>query len=242
MSSDPSPQQRAVVHPQPPRERRARVWLGGLLLLSGGFFFGDTLHRLDTVWVMLAQWWPWALIVLAVVNLARSFLRVESLLAPGLLVLVAVVFLAVRQGIEAGMVINFAVPLVAILGGLTLLVSVGSAAGRSWTRILVTGRVEAVGPVTRTLRPRAVLGEVRVDLRGCPGRADGGPIVVHPTVLFGHVRLDVPKHWVLTMKRDGALLTQIRDPGTNPSEADRTVELEIFALGFAGVISVARGD
>lgn len=171
MSSDSASHPPAVDHPQAPRERRARVWLGGILLLSGGFFLGDTVHRLGTAWEMFAHWWPWALITLAVVNLARSFLRVESLLAPGLLVLVAVVFLAARQGIQSDLVINFAVPLVAILAGLALLVSIGSAAGKSWTRVLVTGRVTADEPVTTTLRPRAILGEVRVDLRHCSGAA-----------------------------------------------------------------------
>lgn len=65
---------------------------------------------------------------------------------------------------------------------------------------------------------------------------------MHPTVLFGHVRLAVPKDWTLTMKRDGALLTRIRDPGTNPPDTADTVEMDVYALGFAGVISVARED
>ncbi|QUQ66608.1 hypothetical protein [Kutzneria sp. CA-103260] len=239
MSSDPASRQPTAVGQQAPHERRARIWLGGILLLSGAFLVGDTAHRLSVAWNLFAHWWPWALIGLAVVNLARRFLRIESLLAPGLLVLVSVVYLALQQGVEPDLVINFAVPLVALFAGLALLASISSAAGRSWTRVLLTGRVEPTSLVAATVNPRAFLCENLVDLSNCPPDPDG--ITMNVTVLFGHVQLTVPEDWHLCLEPGGRLLAPVRDTSPTPPEgAGHAGLLRIHVLGFGGVVSIHR--
>ncbi|EWM11577.1 hypothetical protein KUTG_01881 [Kutzneria sp. 744] len=214
------------------------MWLGGILLLSGAFLVGDTTHRLNVAWTLFAHWWPWALIGLAIVNVMRRFLRVESVLAPGLLILVSIVYLALQQGIEPDRVINFVVPLATLIGGLALLASIGSTAGRSWTRVLLTGRVEATPPVSTTLCPRALLCENLVDLTSCPGNPEG--ITMNVTVVLGHVQLTVPKDWELDLDDSGRLLTAVRDRTTELPEDNRAGLLRIHVLGFGGVVSIDR--
>jgi hypothetical protein len=214
------------------REHRARIWLGLALVVVGTFLIGDTAHRWERAWDLVGQWWPWALLGLAAVNLAVSLMRLESVLAPGLLAFIGLVALAIRHGFAGNTVIDFALPAMVAFAGAVLLLSSGAAAGTSWTRVLVTGRVEAPEQVHSPLRPRAILGEVKANLTTVRSR---GPSI-WVTVVFGHVHLVVPKTWNVTLNRDGALIVSIRDP--SPSGNDREASLRV--MGFCGVVSVSR--
>ncbi|HEU5472306.1 MAG TPA: hypothetical protein VFV67_16765 [Actinophytocola sp.] len=223
--------------PPPATERRARTWVGLLLLVAGAFLAGDTVDRVALAWAFVAAWWPWALLVLAAANLIRSVLRPESLLAPGLVAFAALTVLAFRYDLATGKLVNVILPAALALAGIALLLSVGSSAGGSWTRILLTGRVNA--PPTMgdaPLRPRAILGEVRANLHTAAGLA---PVKVHATAIFGHVYLSIPADWhVILADDDGRLLTPIRDPRPNGDPANRKVSLRV--LGFCGIVTVYR--
>jgi hypothetical protein len=119
------------------RELRGRIWLGLALVVIGTFLIGDTAHRLERTWDLTGRWRPWALFGLAAANLVVS-LRVESMLAPGLLAFIAVVALAVRHGFAGSTVVDFVLPAVVAFAG------------------AVTGRVEAPEQADDPLRPRAM--------------------------------------------------------------------------------------
>lgn len=213
------------------RELKARIWLGFPLVVIGVYLLGDTAARLRLAADFMAAWWPWALVALAAANVLRSVLQLESLLAPGLLVFVALVALGVREGVAAETLVNLAVPTVIALTGVVLLVSTGSWLSRSWTRILVTGQVVASGVVSGGLRPRAILGELRADLSALTTP----PNEVQVTAVFGHVHLTVPAAWRLNLRASGALFTPIRGLiGAGPPE------VELRVLGFCGVVSVVQ--
>lgn len=213
------------------REVKARIWLGLPLAVVGGYLFGDTAARLYLAWSVFVAWWPWALLALAAANAMRSVLRLESLLAPGLLVFVALVALGIRHGTGARTLVDIVIPAVVALAGVALLLSAGSWLARSWTRVLVTGRVTAREPVSGGLRPRAILGELDADLSALTEP----PTDVRVTAVFGHVRLTVPAAWRLDLRATGALLTPVRGligPGPH--------EMTLQVLGFCGVVSVVR--
>lgn len=210
---------------------KARIWFGLPLAVIGGYLLGDTAGRFQLAWDAFVAWWPWALLGLAVANVLRSVLQLESLLAPGLLAFVALVGLALRGGIAANMFTDFAVPGALALTGMALLASAGSWLTRSWTRVLVTGRVSAYESASGSLRPKAILGELRADL----SPLTAPPQQVNVTAVFGHVHLTVPTTWRLDLHATGALLTPIRGVvGSGPSE------VKLRVLGFRGVVSVAR--
>lgn len=221
---------------QPPRERRARSWLGLLLIGTGAFLAGDTVERLQLAWAFVERWWPWALLGLAFINLARSILRIESVLAPGLLAAVAAIVLALRHGIATHTVLDIALPLALTFAGAALLLSIGAKSEKSWTRVLMTGRVAPTDPVTGVLRPRAVLGEVRVNLTTL--KEPSGELTVHATAVLGHVHFEIPSAWHVVVDAEGAVLTSLRDSKDNGDESGRHVRLSI--LGFCGIVTVVR--
>ncbi|MFI7118854.1 hypothetical protein [Amycolatopsis sp. NPDC049868] len=238
--SDPSASEnvRPAPRPQTPiapaagsgRELRARIWLGLPLAVVGGYLLGDTSARFRLAWDAFTAWWPWILLGLAAFNLVRSVLRIETLLAPGLLSFAALLALGLRNGVAAPLM-DVVVPIIVVLAGAALVLSAGSRLGRSWTRILMTGRVVASESAAGVLRPRAILGELKVDLS--PLTESPGEVQV--TVVFGHVRLVVPAGWRLNLRASGALLTPVRGViGTGPSE------VQLRVLGFCGAVSVVR--
>jgi hypothetical protein len=208
------------------------------LVVVGMFLVGDTARRLDLAWTLVVQWWPWALLGLAAVNLVRSFLRLESLLAPGLLAAVAVVVIAMRQGVAGLVVIDYLVPAVLVVIGAALLLSISSRGGLSWTRVLMTGTVDAPAAVTGVLRPRVILGELRANLAVVePGDRT---VTMNVTAIFGHVRIEVPRDWKVELHAEGSLLTSVRDRRPNPAHAVATLRLHV--LGIGGVVTIKRVD
>lgn len=209
-----------------------RWWLGLLLLAVGLFLLGNTGERLRLAWTVAERVWPWALLALAVLNLLRAVFRLESALAPGLLAFVAAVALAVRYEVPGQTFIDLILPAVVAMVGVALLRS-GGRADRSWTRVLITGRVEAPAAVDRRLRPSAVLCELHADLRPVSASCE-----VWVTAFFGHVRLTVPKDCYVNLNTSGTLLTSIRDPERiGHRTKDDRAELNVRVWSFCGVVS-----
>jgi hypothetical protein len=218
------------------KARRISLWAGLLLALAGVFLVGDTASRLELALSFAGQWWAWALLGLAAVNIAMSVIRLESLLAPALLIAVAVIGLAIQNGVATSVILNFVLPAVLVLMGVALLNATRKPTDRSWTRILLTGRVQATHDSQGVLRPRAFLGEVRANLRPL-GSAPEHDIEIHVTAIFGHVRLEIPADWNLKPAGNGTLLAPVLDPMLNGT-GDREINLRV--LGFCGIVTVAR--
>lgn len=210
-----------------------RWWLGLFLLAIGLFLLGNTEGRLRFAWQLVERWWPWALLALAVLNLLRSMFRVESVLAPGLVALVAAIAIAVRYEIPGRTFFDFVLPALVATAGVVLLRPVGD---RSWTRVLLTGRVEAPVKTDNRLRPRALLCELRADLRPLSTYSPSREVWV--TAVFGHVRLTVPRECFVELDVSGTLLTPIRDPSGNPQAREGTLKVRV--LGLCSVVSLAR--
>ncbi|GLZ28761.1 hypothetical protein Lesp02_09510 [Lentzea sp. NBRC 105346] len=227
---------------------RPHAWVGfGLVLIAlGAFAAGDTLNRLSAAWEFFAREWPVLLLVLAGVNVARSVFRLESVLAPGLLAMVALVALALRRGVATSTVLNVLLPaVVVIVGALLLLVSLWGRRKPMWTRFAVTGFVRAPAQVVGVVRPRVFLGELQVDFTRVIDVVDlrgesSGALIVHATVFLGCVRLVLPRNWsVGQVRTEGGLLVHLSEepmPTYHDSNAPQKVDLRV--LGVAGLVKV----
>lgn len=220
------------------RELRARIWIGLPLIAVGAFLVGDTARRLSLAWTFAGRYWPWILMGLACVNLIRSLFHMESLLAPGLLGVVALTALALRSEVALSVVLDWLLPLLIILAGVSLLSSVGARVRRSLTRVLSTGRVHLEGGLPNLLRPRAVLGDIKVDLTN----ADevGKTVEVEITAVFGWVRLVVPRTWHVELGGQGVLLSHVSSRGARAEPKDGAPTLSLHVMGFCGFVSVDR--
>ncbi|MEV5721790.1 hypothetical protein AB0L41_48740 [Amycolatopsis mediterranei] len=213
------------------RELKVRIWLGLPLAVVGGYLCGDPAVRLQLAWGVLVVWWPLVLLALAVSNLLRSVLRLESLLAPGLLAFTAVVALSLRHDAATKALVDIALPAAVMLAGVALLLSTGSSLSKSWTRVLTTGRVVAHAGEPSDVRPAAILGELKVDL----STLVTPPQEMRVTAVFGHVDLTIPATWQLDLRAEGAVLTAIRGlTGTG------LPAVTLRVLGFCGAVTVGR--
>jgi hypothetical protein len=239
----PSPYDDAVAGTGVGRGHRSRMWFGLTALATGCFTIGDGVHRIRGAADWAATWWPWLLLALALLNLLRTVIGVSSLIAPGLLAVVAVSGLALAHGISGRTLANLIIPAALVLVGLALLFPFRTAHRHQWTRVLATGRVRTTDTVgSRTENPqvvlRAIAGELRADLTG--SFLDGS-LTVQVTAVGGHVHLTVPRGWLVTIRSAGTVLTRVTDTGprdTATKAADDEVGLHL--LGLCGAVSLVR--
>ncbi|WP_434442206.1 hypothetical protein [Lentzea sp. E54] len=220
------------------RELRARIWFGLPLIAAGAFLVGDAAQRLVSAWNFVGRYWPWLLLGLACLNLIRSLFRVESLLAPGLVAVVALTALALRSEVASSMILDWVLPVLIIVVGTTLLWSVGARVRRSWTRVLSTGRVAAPEELPKRLRPRAIVGEIEVDFRAA--RSGEMDVDLEVTAVFGWVRIVVPRAWQVELGHQGVLLSKIVDRAAGEQGDPRERKLLLHVMGFCGIVSVSR--
>lgn len=74
-----------------------RLWAGLAILGASSYLIGGVDKRLELAEGLLRNWWPWALLALAAINLGCTIVRAESLYAPGLIALVAIIGLVVGR-------------------------------------------------------------------------------------------------------------------------------------------------
>ncbi|MFF1678250.1 hypothetical protein ACFVYG_19700 [Streptomyces sp. NPDC058256] len=213
------------------RTSRTRMWGGVLALAVGSYIAGDAAHRLHAAAAIAADWWPWALLGLAALNLLRSALPVGSLIGPLLLAAVALGGLAASGGVAHETLADRVVPCALALMGAALVLSAGRAAGT--TRVLSTGRVDIRNSPSGPLALRAVIGELRADL----SETGHAGVVLHVTAIGGHVRLTVPRDALVRIHDTGAVLTRIRAaPEVRPAESGQVFDIHV--LGVCGAVSV----
>ncbi|MFF7565392.1 hypothetical protein ACFZB4_36195 [Streptomyces pseudovenezuelae] len=106
----------------------------------------------------------------------------------------------------------------------------------SWTRLLTTGDVVVSPSASRLFTLRAVLGELRADLREVQGQVE-----VNVTAIAGHVRLTVPRKSAVRVNAQGALLTRVPPPSAEAGQQPHSEkEFTIHVLGVCGAVSIAR--
>jgi hypothetical protein len=227
-----------------------------IALAVGCFLVGDTLHRARAALDAAAEWWPWTLLALALLNLLRSVVPVDSLIGPAVLAVVAVCGLTVSRGLDTRAVQNLAVPLALAGSGAVLLMTSGASDGRTrWTGFLSTRRVHVPAEGGELLVFRAVCGELRADLRATHA---GGLTSVHVTAVAGHVHLIVPRSWQVKVHASGALLTRVSETGRQdrrltgdldtPPHSDSGLdpksgaqdEVAFHLLGICAAVSIAH--
>lgn len=219
---------------------RSRIWAGLTALALGCFLVGDTVHRARTALDAVAEWWPWALLALALFNLLRSAVPMDSLTGPAVLAFVALCGLALSRGLDARAVQNLAVPLALAGSGAVLLVTAGTSGTNSrWTGFLATRRVHVPVESGELLVFRALCGELRADLTAL---STDGPTTFHITAVAGHVHLIVPRSWRVRVHASGALLTRVNETGPrneDPKSAARH-EVACHLLGVCGSVSITH--
>lgn len=208
--------------------RTRQKWLSVLLISAGAFLAWYALHG-DDRWV--AAGWPWLLLAMAVVNLARSALTFGSLIAPSVLTAAACGGLMIKADAAS-------VPAMLIIACLIVLGGLGLLRPGAWTRIMVTGRVRVSAPPVRLVVLRAVAGELRADFTHA---ALGNTLTVRVTALAGHVHITVPRSWPVMVLSAGTALTRFTDTGgTEEVSSGSTGYLALHLLGLGGAISLVR--
>ncbi|MEU4092761.1 hypothetical protein [Streptomyces sp. NPDC026673] len=224
------------------RGHRPSPWLGLCALALGSFAAGDTMHRVRAAAEWAVTWWPWLLLVLALLNLVRSFVAVNSLIAPGILAAIALAGLASGHAVSGRVLVNIVLPVSLVLVGVVMLRPFGGAEDARWTRFLATGRVDGPGAIgDRTRHPRlelrAVAGEIRADLTGS---ALDGDVTVHITAIAGHVHLTVPRNWPVTVRTTGMVFTRVTDSGPRDAIDGDSGGVGLHLLGLGGAVSLVR--
>ena len=219
-----------------------RLWAGLALLGAGSFLIGGVGERLGLAGDLLKNWWPWVLLALAAINLGRTIVRAESLVAPGLLALVAIIGLAVGRPGAAPTIINLAIPgaLVFVGGALALSYSCGTPG--HWVRVLTSSRVQFHDQVPQEITVWAIAGELRLDLAGAELDTTQ-EVTIAVNVILGHVHLDIPRNWPMHLpaepRYDRLVLTRIKDIGVrSQQEGDHGATLHL--LGLCGAITLLR--
>ncbi|GAA4068452.1 hypothetical protein [Streptomyces shaanxiensis] len=221
------------------RASRIRTWLGLAAVAVGCYLVGDPAHRAGSALEFAAEWWPWALLGLAALNLLRAAIPPASLIGPLALAAVSTVALVAAGEISAHLVTALALPAALALSG-ALLIGTAAPSGRGsrWSRTLTTGRVVIPAEASATLTLRAVLGELRADLTR---KSAAKRTTVNVTAIAGHVRVAVPRDQWVKVNTSGALLTRIAETGPAPSEPpDPSTGFVIHVLGVCGSVGIVR--
>jgi hypothetical protein len=221
-------------------QRRSARWLGVVLLAAGSYLVGDPGRRLAAAWDLLAAWWPWALLALAVFNLFRTIVRVESLLAPGVLGLAGLLGLVLTHRIGASIVFDIAIPIALVTGGALLALSGDSPGRHSWTRVLFGKSARAPAFVQEPLRARAILTDLSVDLGSIDWAAQQHEVIIYVTAVLGRVELVVPQNREIVLHAGRCLLTRISGPpvpGDQPPAANKP---RVHVLALCAIVRVSR--
>jgi hypothetical protein len=219
-----------------------RLWAGLVILGAGSYLIGGVDKRLELAAGLLRSWWPWALLALAAINLGRTIVRSESLIAPGLIALAAIIGLLARRPEAVSNIINLAIPGALILIGTLLALSYGCRRSDRWVRVLTSARVHIHDQIPQEITVWAIAGELRLDFAGA-GLDTTQEVTIAVKVILGHVHLDVPRNWPIHLpadpRSDRLVLTKIKDIGVrDQQEGDHGATLHL--TGFCGAVTLLR--
>jgi phosphoribosylpyrophosphate synthetase len=104
--------------------------------------------------------------------------------------------------------------------------------------LLASGAVVISSDADGPLTVRAVLGELRADLRHLGKETE---VNVNVTALAGYVRLTVPLHSDVIVHTPGTILTRVtvQEPGQVEIPL-RTRDYTVHVLGVCGAVSIVR--
>lgn len=222
------------------RGLRLRAWLGILAVAVGSYLAGDPAQRTRIALDFAAHQWPWALACLAAVNLFHSAVPRGGFIGPAALSAIALAGLVTLHGPDHPALTQIVLPCALALCGTALVLGTVRADGNSaWGRFLTTGRVVVPVHTPGTVTLRAVLGELRADLRHAETE---GWRTVHVTAIAGHVHVTVPRECPVRMHTSGSFLTRVHETDPSPAEPPApSTGLTIHVLGICGAVGVARG-
>lgn len=219
-----------------------RLWAGLAFFGAGSYLIGGVDQRLELAASVLRSWWPWALLALAVINLGRTVVRAESLVAPGLIAIAAIIGLLARRPGAVSDIINFYMPGAFIIAGVLLALSYPYVRPDRWVRVLTSARVSIHDQLPQEITAWAIAGELRLDLAGA-SLDTTREVTIAIKVILGHVRLDIPRNWPTHLpsdpRSDHLILTKISDVGVrSQQEGDHGVTLRLS--GLCGAITLLR--
>lgn len=221
---------------------RIRLWVGLAFLGAGSYLIGAVDQRLELAASLLRSWWPWALLALAVINVGRTIVRAESLVAPGLIAIAAVIGLLTRRPETVSDTINLYIPGALIIVGILLALSYPYVRPNRWVRVLTSARVSVHDQLPQEITAWAIAGELRLDLTGA-SLDTAKEITIVIKVILGHVRIDIPRNWPTHLsfdpRSDHLIFTRISDIGVrSQQEGEHGVTLRLS--GLLGAITLQR--
>ena len=145
---------------------RVRLWIGLIVLGAGSYLIGGVDQRLELAASLFRTWWPWVLRALAAINLGRTIIRTESLVAPAFIAMVALTGLLVRRPKIEPYILNLGIPGALIVFGALLALSYNHDRACRWVRILTSSRVRIHDQLPEVITAWAIAGELRLDLAG----------------------------------------------------------------------------
>ncbi len=225
------------------RENSGRIFWGLMLIVIGGLFLLDTLHKADAGHI-LHVYWPIILIVIGLWILFSSGLR--NTLSPLILVSVGVIFLLINLDIFQHNVWDYAWPLIIVVVGLWLIIRPGFRRSQGKFPEIKGDDLDAVNifsGLKRTItsqkfrggRATVIFGGMELDLT--QAGLEGGQATIDLTAIFGGLDVWVPKEWKVVVDAT-PILGGVEDKHRSVPDSETKGTLYIKGTAIFGGIDI----
>jgi len=225
------------------REHSGRIFWGLLLIVVGGLFLLESLHKADAGEI-ISQYWPVILIAVGLWILFTSGFR--NTLSALVLMAVGAIFLLINLGVFEHDVWNYAWPLFIVVIGLWLVFRGGVHHPQSKFPEIKGDDLDAVNifsGMKRTISSRkfrggkatVVFGGMNLDFT--QAELEGGQATIEATAIFGGIEIWVPKEWKVVV--DGTpILGGVEDKHRTVPDAEIKGTLYVKATAIFGGVEI----
>lgn len=225
------------------RENSGRIFWGLVLIVVGGLFLLESLHKADAGEI-ISQYWPVILILVGLWILFSSGFR--NTLSALVLMAVGAIFLLINLGVFEHNVWNYAWPLGIVVLGLWLILR-GSFRHPQGKFPEIKGddldAVNVFSGMKRTISSRkfrggkatVIFGGMNLDFT--QAELEGGQATIEATAIFGGIEIWVPKEWKVVV--DGTpILGGVEDKHRTVPEAEIKGTLYVKATAIFGGVEI----
>jgi predicted membrane protein len=225
------------------REHSGRIFWGLVLIIVGGLFLLESLHKADAGEI-ISRYWPVILIAVGLWILFSSGFR--NTLSAMILVAVGAIFLLINLGIFEHDVWNYAWPLFIVALGLWLILRGTFRHPQGKFPEIKGDDLDAVNMFSgmkRTIssqkfrggKATAIFGGMELDFT--QAGLDGGQATVDVTAIFGGIEIWVPKEWKVVVDAT-PILGGVDDKHRTVPEAEVKGTLYVKATAIFGGVEI----
>lgn len=225
------------------REHSGRIFWGLVLIVVGGLFLLESLHKADAGEI-ISQYWPVILIAVGLWILFSSGFR--NSLSALVLMAVGAIFLLINLGVFEHNVWNYAWPLFIVLIGLWLIFRGTFRHPQGKFPEIKGDDLDAVNifsGMKRTISSRkfrggkatVIFGGMNLDFT--QAELEGGQATIEVTAIFGGIEVWVPKEWKVVV--DGTpILGGVEDKHRTVPDADIKGTFYVKATAIFGGVEI----